>query len=119
MASENALLVGWNRPLPGREGAATETFASFTNYLAKQQQMGNIESYEPVLLDAHGGDLNGFILIRASRPALDKLRATNEFVDQTTRANYLVDRFGIIDAYLGPQLQDRMARFQKLSTTVK
>ncbi len=74
------LFIGWNRPSPGHEneayrflmGEAIETLDTF-------QKQGYCESQERVGLTAHGGDLNGFILLFGERAKLDELRRTDAF----------------------------------------
>ena len=79
--ADHALFIGWNRPIPGREGGAMEAFQSGLAYFAKKVEAGEIESFEPVVLAAHGGDMNGFILVRGDSDKLTKLRDSDEFLD--------------------------------------
>ena len=62
--ANSALFVGWNRSVAGREQQAMNLFMSVTEYYNQLQNAGKIESFEPVILANHGGDLNGFVLIR-------------------------------------------------------
>src|SRR6185369_517107 len=84
--SSNVVFFGWNRSIPGREQMSAQHFQAFTEYLAAQQRSGVIQSFEPVFLTPHGGDLGGFILIRGDNAKLDALLATNEWVEHTLRA---------------------------------
>jgi len=61
--ANQALFLGWNRPARGREEQAMKLWGKTMEYYGKLQAEGRIESFEPVLLTAHGGDLNGFFLI--------------------------------------------------------
>ena len=63
----NVVFMGWDRPSRGHEAAATALFQEFAEYLGGQQQAGTIQSFESVFLNPHGGDLNGFTLIRETR----------------------------------------------------
>jgi len=115
--SEHCLFIGWNRPYAGRDNVAMETYQGFVNWLGKQQQVGTVESCEPVVLDPIGTNMNGFIMVRGTRAALDKMRMTNEFQDYMTRANYALEGFCITPGYTGQALQDMMNRYQKIIGT--
>src|SRR5260221_529413 len=76
------------------------------------QQQGVIESFEPVALEPHGGDLAGFLLIRGDREKLNALRTNEEFLRLNNRAAQVVDDLGIITAFIGEELQRQFADFQ-------
>jgi hypothetical protein len=109
--ANHALFIGWNRAVPGREAHAVELFGKLLGFLGKQQQSGGIESFEPVLLESHGGDLNGFCLIRGESDKLERLRLSDEFREIITHAVIHVGNMGVIPGFLGAGLQDQMARF--------
>jgi len=109
----HALFVGWNRPVAGRETVAVELFNSFISYLGKQQQAGNVESFEPVFLHAHGGDLNGFVVVRGDRNKLNQLIASEEWYDLLTRITVNVDGMGVIPAFIGQDITAQMTRYQR------
>ncbi len=115
MAATHGLFIGWNRPIPGRESQAIETFQSFLAYLGKQQNQGAIESFEPAFLGPHGGDLNGFVLVKGDRQKISTLRWSDEFLELATRANFNVQSFGLLPVQLGAELQAQMQRFGKLA----
>ena len=83
--SSNVIFFGWNRSIPGREQMSAEHFQEFLGYLGGLQQAGAIDSFEPVLLSPHGGDLNGFFLIRGDNEALNALQASDEWLTHQTR----------------------------------
>ncbi len=80
-------------------------------YYAQLQQRGGIESFEPVGIEAHGGDLAGCLLLRGSREQLNQLRADPEFQRLNTRALLTVTHFGVVDAYIGAGLERWFAGF--------
>ena len=90
----NVLLFGWNRSPPGREKLSAEHFAEFTQYLGGLQQQGSIKSFDAVFLQPHGGDLNGFLLIRAESAQLDALVSSAEWERHMTRAMLHLDHPG-------------------------
>ncbi len=59
------------------------------------------ESLEPVFLESHGGDLNGFTLLRGDRDKLASIRTSDEFERLSLRAGLIVEGSGVIGAVLG------------------
>jgi hypothetical protein len=111
----DALFLGWGPVARGRELKALEVFQETLTYYGSLQQDGKIDSFEPVLLAPHGGDLAGFILLRGARTSLDEVRSSEEFQRLVTRAASIVDDVGVIDAYTGEALGQQMARFRAVS----
>ncbi len=111
--ADNGIVIRWARPVAGREGHASELFNTFTTYLGKQQQQGNIENYEPVMLAPNGGPVGGYILVRGTRPALDKLSTSDDFLNLVTQATLVLKHVAIDHAYLGEALRTQMGRLQK------
>lgn len=107
--SSNAIFFGWNRSLPGRERLSAEHFQQFVQYLAGLQQGGSIASFEPVFLEPHGGDLNGFFLIRGEPAKLDVVLASDEWVMHMTRAMLHLDGSGVARGLTGELVNERMA----------
>ena len=68
---------------------------------------------EPVLLEPHGGDLAGFVLIRGDQEKLSRLRTSEEFVRLNQRAQLVVDNFGVVTAYAGEAVQQQLAGFEQ------
>ena len=114
MAGE-ALFLGWGPVVRGREQKALQVFQETIEYYGKLQQEGQIDSFEPVLIAPHGGDLGGFVLLRGERSKLDQIRASEEFERLVTRAATIVDNVGAIIAYTGDSLAQAMGRFQAAS----
>jgi hypothetical protein len=57
------LVIGWGPAVQGREQKALQVFSEAIQYYTRLQQQGQIDSFEPVALEPHGGDLNGFLLV--------------------------------------------------------
>ena len=112
MAS-GTLFIGWGELVVGREQKALQVFQETLGYYAGLQQQGVVESVEPFLLEPHGGELGGFILIRGDRAKLSQLRDSQEFQRMTARASLVVQKFGVVTAYGGEELQRSMADFQQ------
>ncbi len=107
-----ALFIGWGQVARGREREALKVFSEGVEYWTGLQKRGEIESFEPVALEPHGGDLAGFCLLRGDREKLDRLRQNEEFLRMNARAGFCVDSFGVVGAYLGDQLQRLFAHYQ-------
>jgi hypothetical protein len=114
MSVEHVLFMGWNRPRAGRETAAAELFGQTVGYLTEQQKAGVIDSFEPVLLSPHGGDMNGFFLIRGDYDKIAKMRNTDDFSDLMTNVNVALDGFGTISGWVGEGLNNQMMRWKNI-----
>lgn len=112
--STDVIFLGWNRAVAGREAASAETFQEFLGYLGGLQQAGKIASFEPVFLNPHGGDLNGFILIRGDRAQLDALAASEEWQMYMTRAGMEMEGLGVVQGVTGEGVMAWMARWQQI-----
>jgi hypothetical protein len=110
--ADAGLFIGWGEVVRGREERAIEVFNEGIRYYGQLQEDGRIESFEPCLLDPHGGDLAGFVLVRGSTEQMDALHHDDEFQRQMTRANLIVDNLGVIHAYMGEELGRQMSRYQ-------
>jgi hypothetical protein len=74
------LFVGWNRPVPGMQKEAWGFVSGDgMKQLEGWKKEGFFESSEIFGLTPHGGDLNGFIVIKGDRAKLDELRRTDAF----------------------------------------
>src|SRR5205823_10174144 len=90
-----------------------ELFGSFVGFLTKQETAGTIDSFEPCLLSPHGGDLDGFILVRGERSKLSALRHSEEFEELVSRCLISVGEFGVVDAYVGDSVGRQLQRYAK------
>ncbi len=111
--ADRVLFVGWNRPVVGREKQAMQLFPKSIEYYTKLKKEGKIEDFDPVLLGGHGGDLNGFILLKGSAQRLAEIREDGAFLDLLTEAEYCLEGFGVILGYIGEGLTDQFSRWSK------
>jgi len=114
MAGE-AFFVGWGQIVRGREQLALGVFMEALAYYAGLQEEGRIESFEPILLAPHGGDLAGFIIVRGEQSSLDSVRASADFLRLMARTGAIVDNLGVASAYTGEALGELMAVFGQIS----
>jgi hypothetical protein len=111
--ADAGLFVGWGIPVRGREAKSLEVFNESVQYWGQLQQDGKIEDFELALLTPHGGDLSGFALLRGSEEQIVALRNEDQFLRLTTRANLIVEGFGVVQAFLGEALGKQMQSFQE------
>jgi hypothetical protein len=111
--SDHVLLLGWNRPARGHEQSALFIFADLVGYLTGLEEKGDIESFEPVLLEPHGGDLNGFVLIRGEIVKLREVVAEEGFQRILAKAELNVDGMGLILGMTGEALAQSMAMYSQ------
>ena len=111
--AEAAIFVGFGQAARAREPQALELFREATAFYSRLQQEGRMESFEPVLLQPHGGDLAGFILLRGTLDQLTALQADEEFLRLNARAGLVVDSFGVVPAFVGEGLQAQFALYEE------
>lgn len=112
--ADAAILIRWDRVVPGREQKALSLFGQSLEYYGSLQSEGAIESYEPVLLNPSGGDLNGIILLRGSQDQLDAVKREDRFIDIMMRAAHLCESLGVVDGFLENELQARMGKWAQI-----
>jgi hypothetical protein len=108
----NSLFIGWGPVVRGRERQALGVFQESMEYYGRLQQEGRIERFDVVLLGPHGGDLNGFVLLRGDRQQLAEVRFSDEFERLTVRAASIIDQLGVVPAYTDDAIGDQMGLFQ-------
>lgn len=113
MIQSNAIMFGWNRAVAGREGMAAELFAHSMNYFEKLKTSSGLESYEPVFLANHGGDLNGYFMLKGTHAQLETLKSSDEWIDIVMRAGQYLTNVGVIECYTGAIVPELMMRWTK------
>jgi hypothetical protein len=111
--ADSGLFVGFGVPTRGRERQAITVFNEAFEYYSRLQQEGEIESFEPVLLEPHGGELGGFFLLRGDTDKLARVRGSEEFERLTARAQLIVENLGIVSTFLGDRLMSQMSVFSQ------
>jgi hypothetical protein len=111
--ADAGLFIGWGQVVRGREGQALDTFNDTVGYFGRLQEDGRIESFEVCLLDPHGGDLAGWMLLRGSAEQMDAIHHDEEFERNMQRADLIVENLGIIHATLGEGIQRSMSIYQE------
>ncbi len=111
-----ALFVGWGPVVPGREQKSLQVFNEGVAYWQQLQQQGDIDSFEVVALEPHGGELNGFVLMHGDREKLDRVRYSEEFQRLNARAGLVVQNLGVVAGFTGDALNSLFADFQAQAT---
>jgi len=109
----NAIFFAWNRSIPGREQTSSQHFEEFVAYLTGQAQAGAIQGFDVMFLDTHGGDLNGFFIIKADSAKLDALQSTSDWLEHMTRASLHLEGSGAVRGVTGDMVMERMALWNK------
>jgi hypothetical protein len=110
--ADAGLFIGWGEVVRGREERAVEVFNETVGYYGRLQEEGRIESFELAFLQPHGGDLAGFGLLRGSEEQMDAIQHDDEFERLMTRANFIVDKLGIVPAALGEGIARQVNIFE-------
>ena len=111
--ADSGIFIGFGTPTRGRERQSIELFNEAFEYYSRLQKEGEIESFEPVLLEPHGGELGGFFLLRGDRDKLTRVRGSEEFERLNARAQLLVENLGIVSGYLGERLMSEVTLFSQ------
>jgi hypothetical protein len=114
--ADAGLFIGWGAPVRGREAKGLEIFNEALAYYGRLQQDGVIDDFETAILEPHGGDLQGFILLRGGEEKLAQLRVDDEFVRMSTRAGLIVEGLGVIGASLGDGLEQAITTYQEATS---
>ena len=110
--ADAALFIGWGNAVRGRERQALTVFGEAVGFWTQRQQQGEVETFDTVFLEPHGGDLLGFFLIRGEREALAALRVRDDVVRLNLRASLIVDNFGFVGGSVGSGIDEQMGWFQ-------
>jgi hypothetical protein len=112
--ADSVLFIGANRPIVGREQQALDVAKKFGDYYEKLQAAGRIESFDYVLLDPHGGDLNQFALIKGTAEKLDAVKGDEEFRQLVMETTLCTDGVGVISGIVGERVRSAVSQFAKM-----
>ena len=100
----NALFIGRGHPVRGREHQSLQVFDEALRYFGGLQQQGEIEAFEPVALEPHGGDRYGFLLLRGDPDKPDRVRAGEGFRRIVARGALVAEDMGVAAEFVGDDL---------------
>jgi hypothetical protein len=110
--ADAALFIGWGQVVRGREKRALEVFNETVEYYGGLQGDGEIEDFEVAILTPHGGDLQGFALLRGSEEQIAALQTDEEFQRRAVRADQIVESLGVVTAAIGDGIARGLAQYQ-------
>jgi hypothetical protein len=110
--ADAALFIGWGQVVRGREKRALQVFNESVEYWGGLQGDGRIEDFELALLTPHGGDLQGFALLRGSEEQISALQTDEEFQRRLARADLIIESLGVVPALVGEGIARGMAQYQ-------
>jgi hypothetical protein len=110
--ADAGLFIGWGEVVRGREERALEVFNETLEYYGHLQSDGRLEDFEVALLDPHGGELQGYAMLRGSEDQIDAVRRDEDFQRLMARAALVVDDLGVIGASIGEGLGRSIAIYQ-------
>jgi hypothetical protein len=111
--ADAGLFIGWGEVVRGREDRALDVFNETLELYGQLQSDGRIESFEVALLDPHGGELQGYVMLRGSEDQIDAVRRDEDFIRLMTKASLIVDDLGIIPASIGEGLARAISIYQE------
>ncbi len=113
-----AIFIGWGEVISGRERQAIQVFNEAMQYWIRLQQQGEIESFEPIQLEPHGGDLAGCCIVLGERSKLTSIRFGAEFQRLSAKAALVHEHFGVVDAHVGEELQAAFEQHKQLAQEI-
>jgi hypothetical protein len=116
--ADGVIFIGWTNSVRGREQASTTVFREAMEYWGRLQAAGEIESFDAVLLDVHGGDLGGFFLLKGEREKLARVRASEEMERLLVRAGMIVEGLGAVGGLTGEGIAQQLAAFLEASASL-
>ena len=117
--SDAALFIGWGATAAGRERKAVELFAESLRFLSGLVQQGRVASVEPFFLEPHGGDLEGFFLVRGDIEELNRIRGEDDFQRLAVHAQLVTANFGVVGAITGERLNRHMGWFAEAAREIE
>ena len=111
--ADHGLFVGWGAVVPGREAKSLDVFGQVVELYGKLQADGRIESFDVAFLEPHGGDLEGFVLVRGTTEQMNDLDDNDRFLHHMTRAGLRVENLGVVRAALGEGIARQMTIYQE------
>lgn len=106
--AQGALFVGWGAIIPGREKTASRVLGAAVEYLRRMQGEGTIDGFDVMLLEPHGGELEGFVTVKGDRDKLARLRVSEDFQRVIVGVQLVHSKVGVVGAYAGAEMGSLM-----------
>jgi hypothetical protein len=111
--ADRMLFIGWGATIVGREERALEVFNDGIGFYGRCQQEGRIESFDVVLLEPHGGGLQGYVQLHGSADQLAALREADDFQRLQTDASLIVEELGVVGGYANEAIAGAVAIYRE------
>jgi hypothetical protein len=111
--ADAGLFIGWGQVVRGREERALEVFNETLELYGHMQSDGRIEGFDVCLLEPHGGDIAGFVLLKGSEAQMDAVHHDDDFTRVMQKADLIVDDLGIVNATVDDGLQRAITLYQE------
>ena len=102
---KGALFISWGPIIAGRETQAKQVLGEALQYCEGLQRSGRIDTFDVVVLEPHGGDLGGFVLLKGDKTKMATLRVDPEFIRIIVGAQLVHQKVGVVGAYSGAGMQ--------------
>ena len=113
--ADSGIYIAWGRTAPGKDPQAMELYQRLSAYMRTLHAEGRIDSFDPVMLGAHGSDISGFVLIRGERDKLDEIRNSPQFREFVVRGNIALTGFRVVRAHFGREVEQLLATYQRIA----
>jgi hypothetical protein len=110
--ADRMLFVGWGAAIAGREERALEVFNDAIGFYGRCQQEGRIESFDVILLEPHGGGLQGYAQLHGSADQLAALREAEDFQRLLTDASLIIEELGVVGGYANEGIARQVAIYR-------
>ena len=106
--ADRMLFIGWGKTIAGREERALEVFNEAIGFYGRCQQEGRIESFDVILLEPHGGGLQGYAELHGSAGQLSALREAEDFQRLLADAALIIDELGVVGGFANEGIARQM-----------
>ena len=111
--ADRMLFIGWGATITGREERALEVFNEGIGFYGRCQQEGRIESFDVVLLEPHGGGLQGYAELHGSADQLAALREAEDFQRLLIDAGLIVEELGVVGGIMNEAIARQVAIYRE------
>jgi hypothetical protein len=111
--AEAGFWIAWGLPTQGRERQALDLLNETRRYLAQLAEDRRIGRFDIAILKPQTTELGGFILIQGTQEQIDSLRRDEDFQVWVNRVQLVVDRVGIVDAWVDEGLTEATGLYEQ------
>ena len=95
LMADAAIFIGWGNPVRGREAKSLQVFGESMAFWGQLKKAGAIDDVQAFLLEPHGGDLAGFVVLSGDRAKLAEVHGSEDFQRLTAQAGLIVENLGV------------------------